>query len=79
MRNPPLDSVLEEQARTSQPDPSRNPRSHSGLLEQGLRQRRPKPNRVNTRMPDLERGVYITLIFVDRFELQGRRQNLRLP
>jgi hypothetical protein len=37
LRDPPLDSVLEEQARTSQPDPSRNPRPHSGLLGQALR------------------------------------------
>jgi hypothetical protein len=79
-RDPPPDSVLEEQHCTGQPDPSRNPRSRSGLLEsRGRGRQRSRCNRTHPRMPGLEGGVHIAVIFVDQFELREQGPSSRLP
>jgi hypothetical protein len=58
-RDPLLDSVLEEQDRTNQQDPFRNPRPHPGLLGQGLPLQGSRPDRTHPRVPGLEGGVHI--------------------
>ena len=72
-RDPPPDSVMEERSHWNQPNPSRNPRSPSGLF--GYTQERSKHNRVDPRVPDLEAGIHVPVFFVDRPCLCGRGQN----
>jgi hypothetical protein len=78
-RGPPLDSVLEEYARINQQDPTRSPHYHSRLLGHGPQ--RPRPDRPNSRLPSLETGVHMVLLFVDRFRVSEveRGQSSRLP
>lgn len=75
-RHPPPHSILEEQRRTDQQNPSRNPRSSSGLLE--LVREGSKHNRTHPRMPGLERTVYIAVLLMDSLSLHGHGQNSRL-
>ena len=76
-RSSPLDSRLEEQIRTDQQHPSRDPHPHSGLFERG--RERSRPYRTDPRVPDLEGGVRITVFSVDPFSLLGRGENPGLP
>ena len=76
-RSSPLDSRLEEQIRTDQQHPSRDPRPHSRLFEHG--RERPRHYRTDPRMPDLEGGVRIPVFSVDPFSLLGRGENPGLP
>ena len=66
---------MQEQDRPNQPDPSRSPYSRSGLLGRGLQRRR--CGHANPRMPDLEGGVCVACLFVDRPQLRGPGQNSR--
>ena len=69
-RSPPPHPIQEKQARPDQPNPSRGPRSHSGLLEGGGQS--PGHGRPNSRMPGLEGDHYITFTFVVRSLLRRR-------
>ena len=61
--SPLPDQIPEERLRTNQSHPSRSPRSHSGLLEDG--DQRPGHNRTDSRLPGLEGDLHLTFGFVD--------------
>ena len=67
-RGPRADQIPEEPIRTNQPDSSRGPHSHSGLLEQGYQG--PSSCHTDSRVPGLEADLHVTFSFVDQFRLR---------